>query len=293
MEDKHFTRLLSSENGFNQMMQRFGVVTVMNAHVYDYNSLQDFLTNQNKTEDKTAGDTSTGTESAKDAETTGSGGAGGAGSAGGSQDTGGSAGSKPIIITPESQPEQTPDTETGLTPYNFYKILTQELEPLFTLDTLKISNITIEGPSKTISGGRYNNPIIKWGKTARLEIQDALGHIDAIDALCGGIAERTGGSKGNYIGLHVGEDFNTPKIIVGDTFFIDQKNQQQVPVVIMFYKFLPDSLFNLTQDAEGDASTFDMNGALLPVSIYLGNKESTLAPHDVFYSIIEPTHDKI
>ena len=293
MADKHFTRLLSSENGFNQMMQRFGVVTVMNAHVYDYNSLQDFLTNQNKTEDKTAGDTSTGTESAKDAETTGSGGAGGAGSAGGSQDTVGSAGSKPIIITPESQPEQTPDTETGLTPYNFYKILTQELEPLFTLDTLKISNITIEGPSKTISGGRYNNPIIKWGKTARLEIQDALGHIDAIDALCGGIAERTGGSKGNYIGLHVGEDFNTPKIIVGDTFFIDQKNQQQVPVVIMFYKFLPDSLFNLTQDAEGDASTFDMNGALLPVSIYLGNKESTLAPHDVFYSIIEPTHDKI
>ena len=290
MADKHFTRLLSSENGFNQMMQRFGVVTVMNAHVYDYNSLQDFLTNQNKTEDKTAGGTSTGTESAKDAETTGS---GGAGSAGGSQDTGGSAGSKPIIITPESQPEQTPDTETGLTPYNFYKILTQELEPLFTLDTLKISNITIEGPSKTISGGRYNNPIIKWGKTARLEIQDALGHIDAIDALCGGIAERTGGSKGNYIGLHVGEDFNTPKIIVGDTFFIDQKNQQQVPVVIMFYKFLPDSLFNLTQDAEGDASTFDMNGALLPVSIYLGNKESTLAPHDVFYSIIEPTHDKI
>ena len=138
----------------------------------------------------------------------------------------------------------------------------------------------------------YNNPIIKWGKTARLEIQDALGHIDAIDALCGGIAEHTGNSKGNYIGLHVGEDFNTPKIIVGDTFFIDQKNQQQVPVVIMFYKFLPDSLFNLTQDAEGDASTFDMNGALLPVSIYLGNKESTLAPHDVFYSIIEPAHDK-
>ena len=283
MADKHFTRLLSSENGFHQMMQRFGVVTVMNAHVYDYNALQDFLIKQNKTEDKTAGDTSTGTETTE---------SGSAGGAGGSQDTGSSAGSKPIIITPESQPEQTPDTETGLTPYNFYKILTKELEPLFTLDTLKISNITIEGPSKTISGGRYNDPLIRWGKTARLEIRDALGHIDAIDALCGGIAERTGGSKGNYIGLHVGEDFNTPKIIVGDTFFIDQKNQQQVPVVIMFYKFLPDSLFNLTQDAEGDASTFDMNGALLPVSIYLGNKESTLAPHDVFYSIIEPTHDK-
>ena len=192
MADKHFTRLLSSENGFHQMMQRFGVVTVMNAHVYDYNALQDFLINQNKTEDKTAGGTSTSTE------TTESGSAGGAGGAGGSQDTGSSAGSKPIIITPESQPEQTPDTETGLTPYNFYKILTKELEPLFTLDTLKISNITIEGPSKTISGGRYNNPIIRWGKTARLEIQDALGHIDAIDALCGGIAERTGNSNKTF-----------------------------------------------------------------------------------------------
>ena len=294
MADKHFTRLLSSENGFHQMMQRFGVVTVMNAHVYDYDSLQNFLKKQNKTEDKTPEDTSTGTESAKDAETTESGGAGSAGSAGsagGAEGAGSSTGSKPIIIAPESQPEQTPDTETGLTPYNFYKILINELEPLFTLDTLKISNITIEGPSKTIYGGRYNDPLIRWGKTARLEIQDALGHIDAIDALCGGIAERTGNSKGNYIGLHVGEDFNTPKIIVGDTFFIDQKNQQQVPVVIMFYKFLPDSLFNLTQDAEGDASTFNMNGALLPVSIYLGNEKSELAPHDVFYSIIEPTHD--
>lgn len=292
MADKHFTRLLSSENGFHQMMQRFGVVTVMNAHVYDYDSLQDFLKKQSQTEDKTPGDTSTGTESTENAGTTESGGAGGSGGTEGSGGAGGSAGSKPIIITPESRPEQTPDTETGLTPYNFYKILTNELEPLFTLDTLKISNITIEGPSKTISGGRYNNPLIRWGKTARLEIRDALGHIDAIDALCGGIAERTGGSKGNYIGLHVGEDFNTPKIIIGDTFFIDQKNKQQVPVVIMFYKFLPDSLFNLTQDAEGDASTFDMNGALLPVSIYLGNKESTLAPHDVFYSIIESTHDQ-
>ena len=78
----------------------------------------------------------------------------------------------------------------------------------------KISNISVEGPSKTLSGGQYANPIIKFGKTARLEMQDALGHIDAIDALCGGIAERIGGRDGDYIGLHVGADFNTPKIIV-------------------------------------------------------------------------------
>ena len=221
MADKHFTRLLSSENGFNQMMQRFGVVTVMNVRVYEW---LDF-------------------------------------------------------------------SHIDSTPYNLYQGIINELTPLCTLDTLKISNISIEGPSKTLSGGRYANPIIKFGKTARLEMQDALGHIDAIDALCGGIAERTGSQNGNYIGLHVGEDFNTPKIIVGDTFFIDQATQQQVPVVIIFYKFLPDSLFNLTQDAEGDASVFDMNGDLLPMSVLLGNDKSGWTPHDVFYSIIDPTHD--
>ena len=36
------------------------------------------------------------------------------------------------------------------------------------LDTLKVSNISVEGPSKTITGGQYNNTVIKYGKTARL-----------------------------------------------------------------------------------------------------------------------------
>lgn len=226
MADIHFTRLLSSENGFHQMMQRFGVVTVMNVRVYEWFDFNHIGSNQDP-----------------------------------------------------------------ITPYNLYQGITNELTPLCTLDTLKISNISIEGPSKTLSGGQYANPIIKFGKTARLEMQDALGHIDAIDALCGGIAERTGSQNGNYIGLHVGEDFNTPKIIIGDTFFIDQATQQQVPVAIIFYKFLPDSLFNLTQDAEGDASVFDMNGDLLPMSVLLGNDKSGWTLHDVFYSIIDPTHD--
>lgn len=246
MADKHFTRLLSSESGFNQMIQRFGVVTVMNARVYewfDFNDV-DYM-------DALGGDAEV-------------------------------------------------STLKGFTPYQIYKGITDKSEgltPLCTLDTLKISNISIEGPSKTVSGGQYANPIIKFGKTARLEMQDALGRIDAIDALCGGIRETAVNTDlpeeqqvVQNIGLHVGEDFNTPKIIIGDTFFIDQATQQQVPVVIMFYKFLPDSLFNLTQDAEGDASVFDMNGDLLPVSVLLGNDNSELAPHDVFYSIIDPIH---
>ena len=162
---------------------------------------------------------------------------------------------------------------------------------LCTLNTLKIANITVEGPSKTVSGGRYANPLIKFGKTARLEMQDALGNIKAIDALCGGIAERKVDANGDYIGLHVGEDFNKEVVIIGDTFFINKETQQQIPVKIIFYRFLPDSIFNLTQDADGDAAVFDMSGDLLATEVLVGTSGEKREPHALFYSIIDPHHD--
>ena len=119
-------------------------------------------------------------------------------------------------------------------------------------------------------------------------MQDALGRAEAIDALCGGIME----TKGGVIkGLHFGEDFVGPKMIIGDSFFIDRKTGQQVPVKIIFYQFLPDSILNLTQDAEGDATVFDMNGDLLTTEIKVGdNKENNGGlVHGVFYSIIDET----
>ena len=180
-----------------------------------------------------------------------------------------------------------PAIMNGKTPYEIVAALKN---PLCELDTLKISNVTVEGPSKTISGGRYANPLIKFGKTARLEMQDALGHIDAIDNLCGGIAERTGTATGNYIGLHIGEDFNKAVTIVGETFFISKETQQQVPVKIIFYQFMPDSIFNLTQDAEGDAAVFDMNGDLLATEVQIGTNDGTTNPHGLFYSILDPEY---
>ena len=215
--DAHYTRLAATTGNFNEMMEGFGVVTVMNAQVFAFNS---------------------------------------------------------AIMN-------------GKTPYEIVAALKN---PLCELDTLKISNVTVEGPSKTISGGRYANPLIKFGKTARLEMQDALGHIDAIDNLCGSIAERTGTATGNYIGLHVGEDFNTAVTIVGDTFFISKETQQQVPVKIIFYQFMPDSIFNLTQDAEGDAAVFDMNGDLLATEVQIGTNDGTTNPHGLFYSILDPEY---
>ena len=164
------------------------------------------------------------------------------------------------------------------------------------LDTLKIANVTQEGPTKTISGGQYSNPLIKFGKSARLEMQDALGNATAIEALCGGIREWNNTiDDDNLVGLHFGEDFCGPKMIVGDTFFIDRKTGQQVKVKIVFYQFLPDSIFNLTQDAEGDATVFDMNGDLLTTDILVAktdaeSKDIAGATHGVFYSIVDAAH---
>ena len=165
------------------------------------------------------------------------------------------------------------------------------------IDTLKIANVTMEGPTKTITGGQYTNPLIKFGKTARLEMQDALGRSEAIEALCGGIQEwkvegTDQSAKETIVGLHFGGDFSGAKMIVGDSFFIDRVSGQQVPVKIIFYQFLPDSLFNLTQDAEGDATVFDMNGDLLMTNILVAKSKTDgtfdqTSTHGVFYSIVE------
>ena len=175
----------------------------------------------------------------------------------------------------------------GLTAYEIYK-RSKTMTLLCEIDTFKVANVTQEGPSKTITGGQYSNPLIKFGKTARLEMQDALGRAAAIDALCGGIMETEDLA---VAGLHFGEDFVGPKMIVGDSFFIDRKTGQQVKVKIIFYQFLPDSIFNLTQDAEGDATVFDMNGDLLTTEILVGDKDTNQIVHGVFYSIIPETED--
>ena len=214
-----YTYLGASGANFDSMIQRFGVITVMNAKVYD-------------------------------------------------------SAYKPVDFD-----QKTP--ENILTLYN-------GKTALCTLDTLKIANVPVEGPTKTVTGGQYSNPLIKFGKTARLEMQDALGNCAALDALCGTIteynnADRTTGRSS----LNVGNNFVGEKCIIGDSFFIDQKSGEQVSVKIIFYNFLPDSLFNLTQDAEGDATVFDMNGDLETTNVTLHDNKGTPITAGLFYSILE------
>ena len=211
-----YSRLGTSNASFDSMIQRFGVVTVMNAKVYD------------------------------------------------------------VVYN-------------GTTPATVDEILAMypEENALATLDTLKIANVSQDGPDKTVTGGQYSNPLIKFGKSARLEMQDALGNNEALDALCGTVSEYREQALETRIALHVGEQFAGPKCIIGDSFFIEQKSGAQVPVKIIFYQFLPDSLFNLTQDSEGDATVFDMNGDLMTTVINVGDENGKLINAGVFYSIID------
>ena len=222
-----YSKLQTGGSTFDQMMNAFGVVTVMNAHVYELDEACDF---KNKTASQIR---------------------------------------------------------------DHYKNLGEDsAKHLAFIDTLKVANITVEGPNKTVTGGQYSNPLIKFGKSARLEMQDALGNGKAIAALCGGVVEsnETGDTTktSSMVGLHFGEDFVGAKMIVGDSFFIDRKTGQQVPVKIVFYQFLPDSIFNLTQDAEGDATVFDMNGDLLTTVVKVGDSEGNAITHGLFYSIVDP-----
>lgn len=211
-----YSRLGTSNASFDSMIQRFGVVTVMNAKVYE------------------------------------------------------------VVYN-------------GTTPKTVDEILAMypEEKALATLDTLKIANVSQDGPDKTVTGGQYSNPLIKFGKSARLEMQDALGNNEALDALCGTVSEYREKTLQTRIALHVGEQFAGPKCIIGDSFFIEQKSGAQVPVKIIFYQFLPDSLFNLTQDSEGDATVFDMNGDLMTTVINVGDENGESINAGVFYSIVD------
>lgn len=152
------------------------------------------------------------------------------------------------------------------------------------IDTLKVANVTVEGPNKTVTGGRYSNPLIKFGKSARIEMQDALGRANAVEAFGGCVNEYSDNGYTQVVAMHVTEDFAPTRLIIGETFFISRKTGKQVKVDIVFYQVLPDSIFNLTQDAEGDATVFDMNADLLTTEIKMDDADNTV--HGVFYSII-------
>lgn len=130
-------------------------------------------------------------------------------------------------------------------------------KPVFTLDTLKIANINQEGPTKTITGGQNADTLLKYGKTLTIEMQDGLGRYDVLDAIYG-----VNFSKNHQIASFT-DRFPKEYTLVGTTFVIDQATGAKQPIRIVIPRFLGDGIFNLTQDAEGDATVFDLNGNVL------------------------------
>lgn len=146
------------------------------------------------------------------------------------------------------------------------------------LDTLKIANLNQEGPTKTVTGGQYASPLIKYGKTMTCEMQDALGRAAVMVEFFGcDYNEREGR-------LSVSDRFPGPFAIEGDTFFIDQKTGEKHDVYIFIPQFLPDAILNLTQDAEGDATVFDLNGTLNVTKVKDTNDAEA---RSIFYEIRE------
>ena len=95
-------------------------------------------------------------------------------------------------------------------------------KPVTELKYLKTANVTQEGPTKTVTGGQSASPLIKYGKTSRLEMQDALGNAEAMEALMGTITEYFRTNKvttdledGATDVVHAGSTFAGPKTIIG------------------------------------------------------------------------------
>lgn len=214
-------------------------------------------------------------------------------------------------------------TVTVLEP-TFYPLGSEIEFGSFTLDTLRISNFTQEGPTKTAKGGLNAEIVMRYGKTARLEMEDVVGRAAVLRGLMGaknGEAEPSSAKVEKFFGdgetrtfvlkhptaaittitvdgdpetafshdgrtvifnvapavnlpieitynygapesLHITEKFNGMYRIEGRTFVINQSTGEREYVKITVHKFLPDSLLNLTMEAEGDFGVINIGGEL-------------------------------
>lgn len=170
--------------------------------------------------------------------------------------------------------------EDGYEIGEWYAEETLSADPVFTLDTLKIANINQEGPTKTITGGQNADTLLKYGKTVSIEMQDALGKYDVLEHVYG-----VNYSTNHQIAAFT-DRFPSELTLVGTTFVVDQQTGAKQPIHIIIPRFLGDGIFNLTQDAEGDATVFDLNGNILK---FEGGVPSS-TPEDTEDSRFEDSH---
>ena len=134
-------------------------------------------------------------------------------------------------------------------------VLTITEEPLFILDTLKVSNIENTAEQTDAKGGKGNAPLITWdyGREITISLQDAVLSEKTLSLMFEGDASATGNvieiNANKYPGVYT---------VVGKTFARDMSGNDS-----LFTWFVPKAKVNsevtLTIEAEGDPTVFDMN----------------------------------
>jgi hypothetical protein len=140
-----------------------------------------------------------------------------------------------------------------------FKHLTHNGEVLY-LDTLKISNLKEEGPKKTFKAGARNVPVVRHGKTIKMNITDALGRIATIKHFFGLEVD-------NKYNIICGTDHYAQPLALSGEIEVIQRNGSVQKLFLFIPYFLPQSNFALTQEAAGDFAVFDLGGELFPVKL--------------------------
>ena len=128
-------------------------------------------------------------------------------------------------------------------------------EPLFILDTLKVSNIENTAEQSDAKGGKGNAPLLTWdyGREITISLQDAVLSEKTLSLMFENNAKSADKeiviSANKYPGVYS---------VVGKTFARNMKGEDEV-----FVWFVPRAKVNsevtLTMEAEGDPTVFDMN----------------------------------
>ena len=146
--------------------------------------------------------------------------------------------------------------------------------PIAVLDSLTMSNITQEGPQKETRGGTAAEPIIRFRKTVRLEMEDVVITPTAMRALFGATLYDENGTRidpATYDpdvdiigGFGITDTFAKMLTLRGKTFVIDRETGDRRWIDITFKRFLPDSVLDMMMEAEGDLGIVNVAGELFP-----------------------------
>ena len=143
------------------------------------------------------------------------------------------------------------------------------VEPIAVLDSLTMSNITQEGPTKETRGGIASEPIIRFRKTVRLEMEDVVVTPTALRALFGAnVTTETvahgNGTKEVVTGFGITDTFAKMISLRGKTFVIERATGERRWIDVTFNRFLPDSVLDMMMEAEGDLGVVNVAGELFP-----------------------------